>query len=69
MKIAAKVFAIVTVAFGIGELSKDVKVDNHGYEDLCEHVEHTLDSARIELEYIHKVNDTLIDKYFPYAEE
>jgi hypothetical protein len=66
MKIAVKLFALVTVAFGLKEASKpEQHID---YSEEMAHSQKVIDSTLQELLYIHRVNDSLIDKYFPYEE-
>lgn len=67
MKITAKLFAIVTIAFGLNEASEpDHKID---YTSDIEHSQEIIDSGVSELMYIKSINDSLINKYCPYAEE
>jgi len=67
MKIAVKLFAVITVAFGLNEATKpEHEVD---YSEEMAHSQKVLDSTLQELLYIHRVNDSLIDKYFPYEED
>lgn len=67
MKIAAKLFAIVTIAFGINEASKPVhEVD---YDEQMQHSQEVIDSTLENLLYIRKVNDSLINQYCPYEED
>lgn len=67
MKIAAKLFALITVAFGLNEATKpEHEVD---YSQEMAHSQKVIDSTLQELLYIHRVNDSLIDKYFPYEED
>jgi hypothetical protein len=66
MKIAVKLFALVTVAFGLKEATKPEK--HIDYSEEMAHSQKVIDSTLQELLYIYKVNDSLIDKYFPYEE-
>jgi hypothetical protein len=66
MKIAVKLFALVTVAFGLNEATKPKhELD---YSEEMAHSQKVIDSTLENLLYIHRVNDSLIDKYFPYEE-
>ena len=67
MKIAVKLFALVTVAFGLKEATKPEQ--NIDYSEEMAHSQEVIDSTLQELLYIHRVNDSLIDKYFPYEED
>jgi hypothetical protein len=67
MKIAVKLFALVTVAFGLNEATKpEHELD---YSQEMAHSQKVIDSTLENLLYIHRVNDSLIDKYFPYEED
>ena len=67
MKIAAKLFAIITIAFGINEVSKPIhEVD---YDEQMQHSQEVIDSTLENLLYIRKVNDSLINQYCPYEED
>ena len=67
MKIVAKLFAVITIAFGINEVSKPIhEVD---YDAELEHSQEILDSTFSDLLYIRKVNDSLINKLCPYEED
>lgn len=67
MKIAVKLFALITVAFGLNEATKpEHEVD---YSQEMAHSQKVIDSTLENLLYIYKVNDSLIDKYFPYEED
>ena len=67
MRITAKLFALITIAFGIGEASKPIhEVD---YDEQMAHSQEVLDSTFEELLYIRKVNDSLINQYCPYEED
>ena len=67
MKIAVKLFAVITVAFGLNEATKPEK--HIDYSEEMAHSQKVIDSTLQELLYIHRVNDSLIDKYFPYEED
>jgi len=67
MKIAVKLFAVITVAFGLKEVTKAEK--HIDYSEEMAHSQKVIDSTLQELLYIHRVNDSLIDKYFPYEED
>lgn len=63
MKIVAKLFAVITIAFGINEVSKPIhEVD---YDQEISIIENNIDSAIMDLNYIRKINDSLINEYFP----
>jgi len=63
MKIAVKLFAIVTVAFGLNEATKpEQHID---YSEDLQHSEETILKAKKELKAITEINDSLINKYFP----
>lgn len=67
MKITAKLFALITITFGINEVSKPIhEVD---YDEQMAHSQEVLDSTFEELLYIRKVNDSLINKFCPYEED
>ena len=67
MKIAVKLFALVTVAFGLNEATKPEHELDYSQEKA--HSQKVIDSTLENLLYIHRVNDSLIDKYFPYEED
>ena len=67
MRITAKLFALITIAFGINEVSKPVhEVD---YDEQMQHSQEVIDSTLEDLLYIRKVNDSLINQYCPYEED
>ena len=67
MKITAKLFALITIAFGINEVSKPVHEFN--YDEQMQHSQEVIDSTLENLLYIRKVNDSLINQYCPYEED
>jgi hypothetical protein len=67
MRITAKLFALITIAFGINEASKPIQeVD---YDEQMQHSQEVIDSTLENLLYIRKVNDSLINKFCPYEED
>lgn len=67
MKIAVKLFAVITVAFGLNEATKP---EHHiDYSEEILHTQSIIDSARQELKAITKANDSLINKYFPIEKD
>lgn len=66
MKVAIKLFAIVTVGFGLAELTAPSIHDE--IQVNLEHSQKVLDSTRDALQDITELNDSLLNLYCPYED-